>query len=439
MSWPQPNYNQGYGAPPPPHGGGYGGYAPPPGPPGGGYAPPPGPPGGGYPGGPYGAPPGAPPAHGYGAPPPQPGYGAPPPHHGHGGHHHHQPSYHAPPPMGAPYGAPMGGGFFYLGVPVPPPPPHMPAAPPPGYNPTADVERIRKATKGFGTDEGALIATLAPMDAMQVDAVSRAFKATTGKDLLKVLEKETSGWFEAALRAKVLGPVGYDVWLIHRACDGAGTHEDILNEVLLCRTNAEMHVLKQAYQATYGKNMEKVVEDELSFKTKRMFTMAMQGVRQDDNAPVDPHMVEADIRDLHSAARGAGTDEIKICGILCQRSTPHLAAVAHGYARQHKRPLSKMINSEFSGHMEDALRFIVDGAENALERDARLIEDSMKGMGTKDERLVYRIARNHWNRARFEEVKRAYAAVCHKKGLKHRVEGETSGDYKRMMSAMVGS
>ncbi|GAC93705.1 hypothetical protein PHSY_001270 [Pseudozyma hubeiensis SY62] len=403
---------------------------------------------GGYGGGGYGAPPGPPPPHagGYGAPPPQQapygggGYAAPPgpP------HHHHQHHHHAPPPPQHGYGAPaMGGGAYYLGVPVPPPPPAQPAPPPPGYNAAQDVERIRKATKGFGTDEGALIATLAPLDAWQIDALRHTFKATVGKDLLTVLEKETSGWFEAALRAKVLGPVLYDCWLIKRACVGAGTHEDLLNEVILCRTNSEMHILKQAYQATYGKNLEKVVEDELSFKTKRMFVMAMQGVRQEDNIPVDPRAVEADVAALHSAARGAGTDEIAICGILIQRSTPHLAAVAQAYQQRHRKSLSSMINSEFSGHMQDALRYIVDGAEHdgqGITRDARLLEDSMKGMGTKDERLVYRVARLHWNKPRFEgHIKPAYAQLFHKKGLKNRVEGETSGDYKRMLSAMLGS
>lgn len=340
--------------------------------------------------------------------------------------------------MGAPQGQ-----AFYLGVPVPAPPPAMPSPPPPGYNATQDVERIRKATKGFGTDEGALIATLAPLDAFQVDALRTSFKATVGKDLLQVIEKETSGWFEGALRAKLLGPVMYDCWLIHRACQGAGTHEDLLNEVLLGRTNAEMYILKQAYQATYHKAMEKVVEDELSMKTKRMFVMAMQGVRQDDNVPVDPQAVERDVAELHKAARGAGTDEITICGILIQRSSPHLAAVAQAYKRHHKRTLSSMIDAEFSGHMKDALRFIADGAEwdgHGVHRDATLLEESMKGMGTKDERLIYRVARMHWNKPRWEgQVKPAYAQSYHKKGLKNRVEGETSGDYKRMLSAMIGS
>ncbi|PWY98369.1 Annexin [Testicularia cyperi] len=435
MSWQQNPYPppQGYGAPPPmpPGGPGYGGYAPPAGAPpphAGGYGAPPAP----YGGAGYAPPPQAPPAHGYGQPQ----------HHGHHAHHAHAP-YGAPPahaPMGAP--APGGAGAFYLGVAVPAPPPNMPAPPPPGYNVTNDVERIRKATKGFGTDEGAIITTLAPLDAFQVDALRHTFKATVGKDLLQVLEKETSGWFEAALRAKVLGPVLYDCWLINRACQGAGTHEDLLNEVLLGRTNAEMYMLKQAYQATYSKNMEKVVEDELSFKTKRMFTMAMQGVRMEDNVPVDHQAVERDVAELAKSARGAGTDEIAICGILIQRSSPHLAAVAQSYQRHHRKSLSSMIDSEFSGHMRDALRYIVDGAENdgtGIARDARLLEDSMKGMGTKDERLVYRVARNHWNRPRFEAVKSAYAQIHHKKGLKNRVEGETSGDYKRMLGAMIGS
>lgn len=164
----------------------------------------------------------------------------------------------------------------------------------------------------MGTDEKRLIETLAPLDAWQMNAVFHTFKATTGKDLLSELESETSGWFEAILRAKVLGPVGYDVWLVHRACDGAGTHEDILNEVLLCRTNAEMWALKQAYRAMYGKDMERIVEGDLSLKTKRLFTMALQCQRTEDWAPVDQGLVQHDVKELKSAARGAGTDEIKV-------------------------------------------------------------------------------------------------------------------------------
>lgn len=155
-----------------------------------------------------------------------------------------------------------------------------------------------------------------------------------------------------------------------------------------------MYTLKAAYQATYHKHMEKVVEDELSFKTKRMFVMAMQGGREDDNVPVSQARVDQDVRDLYAAgAAQLGTDEIKVCGILLSRSQPHLAALAQAYQRAHKKTLAQMVDAEFSGHMRDGLRFVVDGAMgdgNGIERDAALIEESMKGFGTKDERLVYR-------------------------------------------------
>ncbi|UZJ54587.1 hypothetical protein CBS101457_003907 [Exobasidium rhododendri] len=449
MSYPYQQAPQGYGAPPQQysqHGGG---------PPNQGYGAPP------QQG--YGAPPqqgyGVPPQQGYGAPPQQQGYGAPPPHQGGGygaptqSYGAPQQGYGGPSPPAQNYGAPppvqqqqygsqaLGAAGFYLGVPVPPPAGQPPGPPPPGFDVHGPVEQIRKATKGFGTDEKLLIAALAPLDAFQVDAVSRQFRASTGKDLLHVLEKETSGWFEAVLRAKALGPVGYDVWLIHRACKGAGTHEDLLNELILCRSNAELWMLKQAYRATYNKDMVKVVEDELSMKTKRMFVMALEGARMDDNAPINNQLVEQDAKELKAAARGAGTDEIKICGILVSRSTPHLQAVAQAYQHHYRTSLASMIKSEFSGHMETALLYIANTAlpgPPGVSRDAQLIEDSMSGMGTKDERLIFRVVRAHWNRMRFEEIKRAYAATQSKKGLRNRVDGETSGDYKRMLLAIVG-
>ena len=66
-----------------------------------------------------------------------------------------------------------------------------------------------------------------------------------------------------------LGPLAGDVHLLHRACAGAGTHEDLLNEVLLSRSNAEIHLLKQEYHRVHGKDLTAVVRGELSMKTER--------------------------------------------------------------------------------------------------------------------------------------------------------------------------
>ncbi|GHJ86183.1 hypothetical protein NliqN6_2585 [Naganishia liquefaciens] len=422
----------------------------------------------------YGAPPqqayGAPQAYGaansqgsYGAPPQAPygGYNAPPAGAGHASSFYgnspapsaalpHGVSAHttygqpAAPPMPA-YGAPQqsysfnpNAPVYFLRTTIPPPPPAQPVqAHTIGYNPQPDIEKLRKATKGFGTDEKALIEVLTRVDPWQVDVLSKGFEGASGKSLRRVLEKETSGWLEYGLVLLSLGPLMGDLHLLNRACVGAGTHEDLLNELLLGRTNQEIHLLKEGYQRAYGKDLVSVVRGELSMKTERMFVMALAGTR-DENPHVNHAAVQQDCQALHNAGSGRlGTDEITICGILLQRSDAHLTALAQAYQQRYRTPLSKAIQSEFSGHMRDGLYYIARGVETiqAIERDVELLYDAMAGMGTKDERLVYRVVRGHWCRPRWEDVKRAYKAK-YGKSLSSAVKGETSGKYERMLVAM---
>ncbi|WRT69495.1 uncharacterized protein IL334_006481 [Kwoniella shivajii] len=459
---PPPPQQQQWGQPPPAQYGGPGG---------------PGGPGGyGYNGAPlqqpaYGAPQpgyGAPPSHNdyngqtpYGAPPAQ-SYGAPPP-----PQQHHlgaqppyggtspQPPYSAPspqPPYGAPspqpyaaqgnYGAPppVGGqGAKFLGIPIPAPPPAVPVSTLPGYNAQFDAERLRKATKGFGTDERTLIDTLSPLDAFQMEVLTRTYEQTVGRSLKKTLEKELSSWLEYTLVLLSLGPLNGDLHLLNRACSGAGTHEDLLNELLLGRSNEEMFYLKEGYKRVYGKDLVSVVRGELSMKTERMFNMALSGQR-DESPYVNQQQVQQDVEALYRAGPGKiGTDEIGVCGILLSRSDAHLQAIAQAFPQRHRVALSQMIQSEFSGHMKDGLYYIAKGVEGdgqGVIRDAELLHAAMAGAGTKDERMIYRIVRNHWNRPRFNAIKTQYQSL-YRQTLKRAVEGETTGKYEKALVGII--
>ncbi|KAF8510999.1 hypothetical protein BU17DRAFT_97597 [Hysterangium stoloniferum] len=206
---------------------------------------------------------------------------------------------------------PEDGPLLYLGVLVPPPPPAPPISDTlPGFDARRTAEVIRKAMKGFGTDTKALTGTIAPLDAMQVDVLRRVYESTAGKNLVKAIEKETSSWYEYALRAKILGPVLFDCWLLHRGSAGLGTHEDILTEILLDRTNSEMRTLKTAYRATYQRDLTAIIRSELSAKTERLFAMALVANR-DETEYVDQARVQADVKALYEAGEGQqGTDEI---------------------------------------------------------------------------------------------------------------------------------
>ncbi|RMZ69570.1 annexin XIV [Pyrenophora seminiperda CCB06] len=329
-----------YGAPPPPQG--YGQYQqPPPGQ----Y---------GAPQGQYGAPP--PPLQGYASPPPPGQWGAPPPQQGQFG---------APPPQGQ------------YSVQSPQPgfggPPTQPSL---GYGPqqTAninvlnDVEAIRKAMKGFGTDEKALIAILSKKDPIQINTIRTQYDQRFMRSMVVDLEKETSGYFARGLAEISRGPLVSDCHNLMNAMKGLGTKESILDDILIGRSNADLNAIKQKYQ---------------EFK-----------------------------------------------------NDAQLRAIAQSYQQRFQKPLDAILKSSFSGHMQDALRLLVHRATNRAEAEAVRLEESMAGLGTKDELLVQRVVRCHWDRNFMNAVSQAYQQV-YRKDLVKRIEGETRGDYERLMVACV--
>jgi len=319
--------------------------------------------------------------------------------------------------------------------------------PSPGYDPRAqaqgdasrDADALRAAMKGFGTDENALIRILAKPDPLQMALLKNTYNQRHRRDLEKDIRSETSKYFREGLVALVQGPLMHDVHSVHEAIKGLGTKESVLNDVLLGRSNADMRAIKQAYQETYRRALETDVKGDLSMKTERLFSMVMAATRSDESAPVIPHELERDVTELHRAMDArVGTDQVTVCSILSQRSDGQIRALAHHWQQKYHNGLEKVIESEFSGHMKDALLLMVRRACDRIMSDAVQLEDAMAGFGTKDVLLVQRVVRVHWDRAHLDQVKRAYAHR-YKKDLIQRVKGEIHTDkyYEALMVACL--
>lgn len=291
--------------------------------------------------------------------------------------------------------------------------------------------------KGFGTDEAALIRNLAQLSPIEVPVIIDTYKMRHNRSLEADIKSETGGYFELALTSILLGPLQHDVWCLHKALKGAGTKESLLDDVLIGRSNADMNAIKQAYHNTYHKSLESDVRSDLSAKTERMYMMIISATRQEDSAPVIPQSVEADVTELYRATQGkTGTEQLTVCSILSNRNDAHIRSITLAYEQRYRTSLETVIRNEFSGHMEDALvRMVRTGADRAM-RDAVALEECMKGLGTKDEMLISRVVRLHWDRAHTMQVKGAYQTKF-KRDLINRIKGEISGDYQRTLVAMI--
>lgn len=291
--------------------------------------------------------------------------------------------------------------------------------------------------KGFGTDEKALIAVVSKLDPLQIATVRKTYTEHLRRDLYKDVKSETSGYLRQGLLAVIDGPLTHDVVCVREAVEGMGTKEWMLNDVLLGRSNADLQAIMSAYQRIYNRSLQKDVESDLSFQTQGLFKTVFRCQRHEESMPLDPRMIEEEAKSIHSATAGRMTNNVEeVCGIFARSSDEELRAISQAYGQRYNTPLENVVDKEFSGHMKDALLHILRGALDPAMRDAVALEDCMKGMGTKDEKLVVRVVRVHWNRAHLNQVRGAYQ---HKfqKGLVDRIRGETSGDYQRLMVALL--
>ncbi|KAF7705730.1 annexin A4-like [Silurus meridionalis] len=427
---------------PPQQPGGYPGYTPQ----GGGY---PGYPGfpqdqsGGYPGMPQG---------GWGG---QPGFGAPG-----GGMPQGYPGGPAPgqQPMpnfpGVPPGPnPSYPGFGGPGAPTGPAAPTGPVAPgapvapainrgfrgtikdAPGADPLRDVEVLRKAMKGFGTDENAIIELLGNRSNKQRVPMVKAYKTTYGKDLIHDIKSEISGNFEDLVLAMLKSPCEYDAYELHKAISGAGTDEPCLIEILSSRNNFEIQEINRIYKAEYGKTLEDAIIHDTSGHFRRLLVSLSQGNR-DERENVDVSVAKQDAQALYNAGeKKLGTDESQFNAILCARSKPHLRQVFHEYQQMCGKDIEKSICGEMHGDLENGMLAVVKCIKNTPGFFAERLHKAMKGAGTKDRTLIrVMVSRSEVDMLDIrQEYLRNYG-----KSLYNDISGDTSGDYKKLLLKLCG-
>jgi annexin A7/11 len=128
------------------------------------------------------------------------------------------------------------------------------------------ADDLRKAMKGFGTDERQLIRILKSLNPVQINGVKVMYRNRHHRDLEKDIHSETSGHFRDGLMAIVRGPLDQDCHVLHESIKGLGTKESAMNDVLLNRTNADLNAIKNHYQHKYRRTLESDVKGDLSFK-----------------------------------------------------------------------------------------------------------------------------------------------------------------------------
>ena len=302
------------------------------------------------------------------------------------------------------------------------------------FNPEQDCQIIHNAVHGAGTDERAIINIIVNRNYMQRAAIRQAYKSCYGKDLVKRLKDDTSGNFKDVITGMFMTPAEFDAMWLYKAMKGLGTNDSVLIEIIGTRNNQELMEIKQVFQREYHEPLEKWVRGDTSGNFRNLLIALLQCNRS-TNLTADPMMCQNDAQALYQAGEGRwGTDEATFIRLFATRSAAELAMIDNCYSRLRGKGLLKAIEKEFSGDIRKLLETIVEGLLDPAAYFAKKIRDCVKGLGTKDTRLVRILVSRSEKDLGY--IKQAYQRLFGRDML-HDVRDDTSGYYKEILTGLI--
>jgi len=295
--------------------------------------------------------------------------------------------------------------------------------------------KIHNALRGNDLNERQAIHVLAALDPHTLNKVKDAYGEAYGSSLVLDISKHVDGHFGQALVAILKDPHELDAEYLHKAMKGLGTNDTVLIEILTTRTPDNIKKIKDAFLRKYNESLEKWLTEETSGDYRKYLLALANTERESSSKPVNKEQVAEDSLDLYKAGEGRlGTNESVFIEIFATKSWKHLRQVAEHYGKNQKHSLETAIEKEFSGDLKRALLWTLESVVNKHAFFARRLNKSMAGLGTKDDDLVrIMVTRRHID---LWEIAEEYHVIF-KTTLKQDIEGDTSGDYKRLLTQLV--
>ncbi|XP_070411190.1 annexin A2-B-like [Nothobranchius furzeri] len=134
---------------------------------------------------------------------------------------------------------------------------------------------------------------------------------------------------------------------------------------------------------------------------------------------------------IDTAIKTKGVDEQTVIDILTRRSAQQRQEIAFEFERFSKKDLTSALKGALSGSLETLVLGLM---KTTTQYDASELKASMKGLGTDEETLIELVCSR--NDDELTEIKKVYREMF-KKELDKDIAGDTSGDFAKLLLALV--
>ena len=304
----------------------------------------------------------------------------------------------------------------------------------PQCDPEADAKVLRAAMKGCGTDELAIISIIGKRSNDQRQQIKLYYKTAFGRDLIEDLRDELGGDFETLAVALFDTSIDYDCKELRTAMKGAGTDEETLIEIIGSRDNQRLTEIKKQYRVLFNRSLEDDIVDETSSDLQKLLVSLLQ-CNRDENMNPDEKQCEADANELFEAGEGQwGTEESTFNRVFSLRSKAEMNCIWQMYQHKSGKTILQSLENEFSGDILKLYVTIINSSINPPFYFASRINYAVKGCGTYDNILIrVLVSRDEID---LPQIKHMYLAN-YGHSVEDAINEDTSGDYKRLLIALV--
>ena len=296
-----------------------------------------------------------------------------------------------------------------------------------------DLDQLEKALESKKGEDVTNITLKYKTNAERVK-LRQEYQKKFGRDLIQDIDKYMKSDLKNTLLAMYKDPVEYDTDLLYYAMKGVGSNKETITDVLCFRDFDRLNKIKQKFKEKYGKDLVPEIKSETSGVFQKVAMNILEKERSKNTSP-DLDTCKKIAEELYKAGEGKlGTNDEAFINYFSSLSGEELALVGKEYHKNYKKNLVEVIDSEFSGNDKNILIGILYGLLNPSEYFARIIFKCVDGAGTSDDRLIRAIV----TRAE-EDMKlvRRYFKQIFKIDMIERVKGDTSGDYFRLLEALM--
>ena len=215
---------------------------------------------------------------------------------------------------------------------------------------------------------------------------------------------------------------------------GLETDEGVLIEIIGSRSSYELSEIKRVFKIMYGKELIKWIESETNGNLPKLLVSLLTNQRSENTIPNQQQcMNDAQVLYQEGEARW-GTDETIFNNIFSTRSKAEIVCIDKCYISLRGKSIEKAIDNEFSGDTKKLFKTLFKVLINTPAYFAQRIHEAVDGLGTNDKKLI----RNIVSRSEIDMplIKQAYRNMYGTEMLSD-VRGDTSGDYKKILSKLI--